>query len=128
VGVFSVVVEGASADVVKSATVTLNVTPADAALAARSGTTFVEATENGAPKISQFSLLWQDYASDEDGFYIERKKEANGTYVRIAAVAANTTSYVDTDLMSGILYCYRVLAFNSEADSDHSNEVCSISP
>jgi hypothetical protein len=123
-----VVIEGATADVIKAATVTLNVTAAAAVFAATPGTTVVKATENGAPKTSQFSLLWEDYASDEDGFYIERKMEANGSYVRIAAVAANTTSYVDTDLMSGILYCYRVLAFNSEEDSDHSNEVCSISP
>jgi hypothetical protein len=121
-------VEGASADRVKAATVTLHVTPPDAALAAKTGTTFVEATGNGAPEASQFSLLWEDYASDEDGFYIERKMEANGTYVRIAQVAANTTSYVDSDLMGGILYCYRVSAFNSRVDSDYSNEVCSISP
>ncbi|MGH7833371.1 MAG: DUF6298 domain-containing protein [Candidatus Binatia bacterium] len=127
-GVFTVMVEGASADRVKAATVTLHVTPPDAALAAKTGTTFVEATGNGAPKASQFSLLWEDYASDEDGFYIERKMEANGTYVRIAQVAANTTSYVDSDLMGGILYCYRVSAFNSRVDSDYSNEVCSISP
>jgi hypothetical protein len=126
-GVFTVIVEAASADMVKVATLTLNVTSADAAVAAGPGATILEPAGNGPMRTSRFSLLWEDYSIDEDGFYIERKMEAGGTYVRIAQVAANTTSYVDGDLMSGVLYCYRVAAFNSETDSDYSNEVCSIS-
>jgi titin len=79
-------------------------------------------------RLGTFNLLWEDRSNEEDGFYIERKMEADGTYVRIAEVAANTTTYVDDVVISGIFYCYRVSAFNSETDSDYSNEVCSIAP
>jgi hypothetical protein len=126
-GVFTVIVEGASADTIKFATLALNVTAAGSAVAAGPGG--IESPTGNAPvRLGTFNLLWEDRSNEEDGFYIERKMEANGTYVRIAEVAANTTTYVDDVVISGIFYCYRVSAFNSETDSDYSNEVCSISP
>jgi hypothetical protein len=126
-GVFSVIVEGATTETMRAATLALNVTSTDAALAAGPGATIVTPNGNGPSQTAKFNLLWEDYSIDEEGFYIERKTEATGTYVRIAQVAANTTSYTDYELTSGILYCYRVLAFNTATDSDYSNEVCSIS-
>jgi hypothetical protein len=72
----------------------------------------------------QLKLTWQDNSTNENGFQIERKLGPNGTYVRIASVAANTTSYLDTKLANGTTYCYRVRAFNASQTSDYTNDTC----
>ena len=77
---------------------------------------------------AQLTLTWQDNSNDEDNFAIERKTETNGVYSQIASVAANVTSYMDTNVNSGVTYCYRVQAVNSAGASDFSNEACKIIP
>lgn len=59
----------------------------------------------------QFRLRWVDASKNEDGFKIERRRN-NGKYVRIATLAANVTSYVDSTVAPGSAYCYRVKAYN----------------
>ena len=66
-------------------------------------------------------LTWTD-TSGADGFKIERF--IGSSYAEIAIVGADVQSYADSDLMGGTIYCYRVKAFNSEGDSDYSEEVC----
>ena len=73
---------------------------------------------------AQLALTWQDNSSDEVGFAIERKTGTSGVYSQIASVAANMTSYVDTNVNIGVTYCYRVQAVNSAGASDFSNEAC----
>ena len=73
---------------------------------------------------AQLTLTWQDNSSDEVDFAIERKTGTNGVYSQIASVAANVTSYVDTNVNIGVTYCYRVQAVNSAGASDFSNEAC----
>jgi hypothetical protein len=70
-------------------------------------------------------LTWVDSSNDEDGFKIERKVGATGTFVRLAVVGVNTTAYADADTVSGTVYCYRVQAFNAAGHSPYSNEACS---
>jgi hypothetical protein len=70
-------------------------------------------------------LTWIDSSNDEDGFKIERKVGATGTFVRLAVVGLNTTAYADADTISGTVYCYRVQAFNAAGHSPFSNEACS---
>ena len=70
------------------------------------------------------SLSWVDSSTNEDGFKIERKVGTTGTFVRLAVVRANTTSYKDADTTTGTPYCYRVQAFNAAGDSPFSNEAC----
>jgi len=77
-----------------------------------------------AVSASQLNLSWEDNASNEVGFKIQRKTGANGTYVQINTVGANTTTYSDTGLLGNTTYCYRVRAFNSAGDSGLSNEAC----
>src|SRR5436190_14043463 len=62
-------------------------------------------------------LSWNDIYSDEDGFRVERYNDMFGSYVPIATVASNVTTFPDTGLMSGNFYFYRVVAFNSGGDS-----------
>src|SRR4029453_10431373 len=70
------------------------------------------------------SLLvsWTDTSSNEDGFKIERL--VAGLVDATLTVPANATSYIDSMLVAGIVYCYRVEAFNSAGDSDPSNQAC----
>lgn len=77
---------------------------------------------------AQLTLTWQDNSNDEDDFAIERKTGTNGAYSQIASVAANVTSYVDTNVTTGVTYCYRVQAVNSGGASDFSNEACKTVP
>jgi hypothetical protein len=77
---------------------------------------------------AQLTLTWQDNSNDEDDFAIERKTGTNGAYSQIASVAADVTSYVDTNVNSGATYCYRVQAVNSAGASDFSNEACNTVP
>jgi len=67
-------------------------------------------------------LSWSDNSGNEDGFRIERC-QGNGctSFVQIAQVAANTSSYSDTGLSRNTSYSYRVRAFNSAGKSAYSN-------
>ena len=71
---------------------------------------------------SQINLAWTDNATNEDGFKIERCQNAGcTTFVQVAQVGANVTSYSDTGLSASTTYDYRVLAFNGGGNSAYSN-------
>jgi len=69
---------------------------------------------------SQINLTWSDNSGNEDGFDIERSTDGV-TFTRITTTAANVTDFSDTGLVADTSYDYRVLAFNSNGDSDYSN-------
>jgi subtilisin family serine protease len=71
---------------------------------------------------SRIDLSWQDNASNETGFKIERKKASDTSYIVIAEAGSNTTSYSDTGLSAGTTYSYRIKAYNSSGESSYSNE------
>jgi hypothetical protein len=77
---------------------------------------------------AQLTLSWQDNSTNEDNFAIQRKTGTSGTYTQVAMVAANTVSYVDTGVSSGVTYCYRVDATNSAGPSSYTNEACATVP
>lgn len=58
-------------------------------------------------------LNWTDTSDNEDGFLIERSPDGIGSWVQIAQVAANVTTYTDTGLTPGTVYFYRVRAFSN---------------
>ena len=71
---------------------------------------------------SQINLTWQDNATDETGFTIERLDDDD--YIEIATLPANATSYSDVGLAASTNYYYRVLAINDYGDSSaYSNEI-----
>jgi|GEM_PF-3288006 len=72
----------------------------------------------------QVTLTWRDNSVGEDGFIIQRRAEPAGGYTSLIRVARNTTSYIDTNVISGARYCYRVQAFNVDEVSTYSNEAC----
>ncbi|MFA5795482.1 MAG: fibronectin type III domain-containing protein, partial [Candidatus Brocadiia bacterium] len=67
-------------------------------------------------------LSWTDNSANEDGFNIQRKVGASGTYQAWASLPANTTAYSDTAISEANIYYYRVSAFNQSGESGYSNE------
>ena len=69
---------------------------------------------------SAISLAWQDNATDETGYKVERS--ADGTnWQEIAALNANATGFSDTGLQPQQTLSYRVMAWNSVGNSAYSN-------
>jgi hypothetical protein len=90
-----------------------------------SGETSASFTVVAAPKLT---VTWQDNSNNEANFNVERKMGTNGLYVQIVSLPANTNSYLDTSVLSGSTYCYRVRAANSWEVSGYSNEACAAVP
>jgi hypothetical protein len=72
----------------------------------------------------QASVQWADTATSESGFKVERKVSPTGTYSQIALTAANIVSFVDPNLSASTTYCYRVRAYNTDGNSEYTNEMC----
>lgn len=72
---------------------------------------------------TQVDLAWQDNASDETAYHIERSPDGSTGWTEIDTVATNETSYSDSVLDCGVDYYYRVRAFRSGDGqySDYSN-------
>ena len=71
---------------------------------------------------TQLNLSWTESSNFQDGFEIDRKVGANGTYSVLAIVNPSVTTYMDTGLTEDTTYYYEVCALNFEADSAYSNE------
>lgn len=70
---------------------------------------------------SQIDLSWADNANNETDYKIERKSGVS-LFSEIDSVGANQTSYSDTGLDPSTMYTYRVCAYNSDGNSDYSND------
>jgi len=71
---------------------------------------------------NQIDISWQDNATDETNYIVERKIEG-GSYSVKATLPANTTIYSDTSVSENTKYYYRVKAKNGFGDSGYSNEI-----
>ena len=59
-------------------------------------------------------VTWMDNANNEQLFIIERSMDGGGTYVIVEAnYPANSTSYLDNNVMEGQTYTYRITASNN---------------
>ena len=80
-------------------------------------------TYNAAdPTHGAINLVWQDKASTETSYSVERSTD-NKTWSVIATLAANSTSYSDTGLTPGATYYYRVRCFNGPSASPYSSSI-----
>ncbi len=75
-----------------------------------------------AADFDQVDLNWTDNADNEDGFSIERAP-AGGSFAQIATVDENVTGYSDHHLSAQTTYQYRARAYNSQDNSDYSNQI-----
>ncbi len=58
---------------------------------------------------SRILVIWQDRATNETGYRIQRSVGNNANFIDLATVGANVTSYEDTDVIKGTDYYYRVV-------------------
>jgi fibronectin type 3 domain-containing protein len=74
--------------------------------------------------VTRIDLIWQDMASNESGFRIERTKGSSNDFALIATLPANTLSYIDNSLKPRRSYCYRLYAFNEAGNSTYAGPAC----
>lgn len=68
----------------------------------------------------QLRLTWQDNASGESGYVVERSEPGVANYTVIATLSADATSYVDEFDLFGGVFEYRVKAVAAVAESDYA--------
>jgi hypothetical protein len=73
-------------------------------------------------------LTWTDNSSNEQVFVVERSTDSGGFITLAAALAANTQTYTDQDVVTGHTYGYRIKARNINGDSGYSNTVLQTVP
>ncbi|MCM5527269.1 fibronectin type III domain-containing protein [Parasegetibacter sp. NRK P23] len=71
---------------------------------------------------SSIAVTWADNANNEEKYELYRSTTANGVYVLLASLPANTTTYNDTALLSNAVFYYKVRAVNEGGHSAYSNE------
>ncbi len=70
----------------------------------------------------QIDLSWDDPASAEDGFLIERSDGNNTSYSQIGSVGPNVLSYSDNTVSANQGYFYRIIATSPSTNSIPSKE------
>jgi C1A family cysteine protease len=71
---------------------------------------------------TRINLSWSDNSANESGFKIERCTGENCTsFAQITTVGPNITKYVNSGLKRGVVYTYRVKAYNAGGDSGFSS-------
>lgn len=68
--------------------------------------------------IEDITLTWDDNATNEVGFIIERSKKGE-SFVVLDSVTANTTEYIDLDIEQNVMYSYRVRAYREYSVSGY---------
>ncbi len=72
-------------------------------------------------------LTWTDNASSEEGFRLEFKT-GSGAFAQFGTSSANSTGSNVTGCTPGVMYTFRVLAYNLGGNSAHSNEASATVP
>ena len=75
----------------------------------------------------QLTASWDDTSGGVASFVIERRLPAEPMFTAVAAVPPGMTAYVDAAITDGLMYCYRVKAYDAYGESPYSNEVCNAS-
>ncbi|NQT34316.1 fibronectin type III domain-containing protein [bacterium] len=77
---------------------------------------------------STVQLYWEYNGSDEIEFQLERSMDDLDNWVVTRLLSANSRSCIDTGLVEGTLYYYKVTAFRGDLFSQPSNVACVIMP
>jgi len=82
-------------------------------------------TELTATAISttQINLAWNDNSSSETGYEVWRSVNLHN-WTKIATIAADSTSYPNTGLDAGSVYCYQVRPIDANGGGQFSNIAC----
>lgn len=100
-----------------------------------SGSVVVSATSISGPSNLQASvtaggiaLAWSDNASNESGYRVERSTDGVTWSVIADGLNANTTSFVDGNVVPGGSYVYRVQAYNLDSAAYSNSASASVAP
>ena len=69
------------------------------------------------------NLTWQDNATNETGYYVERSANGATGWLRIANLGANAKAYSDLGLTRNTKYYYRIQAYHGGGTSAYSSTV-----
>ena len=72
---------------------------------------------------NQVELSWDDNATNERGYKIERRFAGGGSYLVVHTTLENVQAWTDTDVFRGTTYEYRIRAFNDESTSAYTENV-----
>jgi hypothetical protein len=73
-------------------------------------------------------LAWQDNSNNEDGFSVWRKRSDSDTFIFVATVPANVTTYDDSGLAADTAYDYHIQAGNVAGFSDFAGVLVTTAP
>src|SRR6266508_4082016 len=80
----------------------------------------------------QINLSWQDNATNEANYYVERAPASTGSWTVIATLGANVISYQNTGLTQNTMYYYRVRckagAYSSYSNTANANTAILAAP
>ena len=65
-------------------------------------------------------LSWTDGSNNEDGFVVERSADGGSSYIPIATLHVDVTSFRDSYVVDNKTYYYRVKAYNNKGDSTYT--------
>ncbi len=71
---------------------------------------------------------WTDNSSGQAAFEVDRRAQNEFDFSKIADVPPGSLSYVDSSVVEGVTYCYRVRAYTDGGQSTYSNEACALAP
>jgi hypothetical protein len=77
---------------------------------------------------ASLNLTWEDNATTEDGYVVERSVTNTGPWNEVATLPLDSTSWSDTTVVPEVTYCYRVSATLGAMKSDPSNVSCDKAP
>ncbi len=67
---------------------------------------------------------WQDNATNETGYRIEKKTLPSGSWTQVGTTAANVHTFIDNNsIAAGAQYSYRVTGYNTNTESEFSSEM-----
>src|SRR5262249_33701489 len=77
---------------------------------------------------AQLTASWTDNSAGLAAFEITRRAENEFDFSSIATVPAGSQSYVDSGVLEGVTYCYRVRAYTDAGQSADSDQACASVP
>jgi len=105
----------------------LHNTPAPDFIIPPTNLNFTNAVTAGTPASSSLTVNWNDNATNETNYVLERSNDGSNFTV-IATLPANTASYNETGLTPNTQYYYRVKAINATESSIYTSNASVTTP